>query len=118
MTNPLIEKMSVAIKFRRMRLTDKACCCSVNPGAIPIWLLTKDLAIKATTIDKPAVIKKAKLVTCEKSFQASFFPSCVSTELKTGMNAIARAPPEINAKSISGKLLAALNTSNSADNPN
>ena len=64
-------------------------------------------------IDAPAVTKKARLAMREKSFHAAGRPRVVRYSLRMGINAIDIAPPEMSAKSISGRLLATLNASNS-----
>jgi hypothetical protein len=59
-----------------------------------------------------AVPKKAMFATREKISQAAARPLLVMASVRMGMKAIASAPPEMRAKSRSGKLLAALNASN------
>ena len=116
MTNPLIEKMRVEMRFKRIRRTPISTCAAENPGAITFSMI--GLAKIATIIESKAVVKKAILRMLENRSQAFCRPSLVSTSLKTGMKAMASAPPEISMKSMSGRLLAALNTSNSAERPN
>src|SRR5574340_591196 len=117
-TRPLIEKMRVAIRLSRIRLATKTCCSASNPGAMPIFERTNGWATKATTTARPAVTRNARLAILLNKSQAAGRPPLVNSSERTGMNASANAPPEIKANSMSGRLLAALNTSISRDKPN
>jgi len=68
-TNPLIEKISVAIKLRRIIFTTCPCCSVVKPGAIPISDVTigrANIAIKIANINETT---KARLAIDEKTLQ-------------------------------------------------
>ncbi len=69
-------------------------------------------------IAKAPVTTKARLATREKMFQTAGRPFVVMASLKTGISAIVIAPPEISAKSRSGRLLATLKASSSCDRLN
>ena len=105
--------MVVAIKFRRMSEMIVFCCSAPNPGAMPISARTICSAKMAIKTEATAVIKKAKFAMREKSFHASGLPRVAKYSLKIGMSAIDIAPPEMSAKSISGRLLATLKASSS-----
>ena len=115
---PLSEKIKVAIRFKRSRRMVSIVCASEKPGAIPSWLVTKGRAKIAITIAARAVRINAILRIFENRSQALVLPSLDSTSVRTGINAIASAPPEISMKSISGRLFAALKTSSWAESPN
>ena len=112
-TRPLIEKMMVAIRFRRINSAISWRCSRPNPGAMPPSASMICWAKIAMNTAATAVTTKARLATRENRSQAAARPFSVRYSLINGMNAIANAPPEIRAKSTSGRLLAALKVSNS-----
>jgi len=117
MTSPPREKSNVAIKFKRIKLATRFCWAGVNPGAIPKPPRTNWGARIATMMEIAAVTRKTRLAMRENKSQAAGLPSFWRYSDRTGMKAIASAPPEIKAKIRSGILLAALKASNSLDNP-
>ena len=118
MTSPLSEKISVAIRFRRISSTTKACCSAVKPGAMPISDTTMGSAKIAMMTESAAAVMNARFAIEEKSFHPAFLPSRSMISAITGINAIESAPPLMSVKSISGRLLAMLKTSNSTESPN
>ena len=101
--------MTVPIKLSRINSASKASCSSSKPGAMPSFAI--GTAKMLITIANEAVTKNATFATRENRSHAAARSLVVRYSVSNGMNAIANAPPEINANKTSGKLFAALNVS-------
>jgi len=93
--NPAIEKISVPIRFIRIRCTTRACWLISNPGAIPKGCCTSGQEKMATNADRMAVTKKAIFAIWLNTRQAALRFSRVITSVSTGIMATASAPPEM-----------------------